>query len=167
MYGRWVESAWAKKFAAPYVHIVFGARQTGKSTLLQRLLPDAAIWLDFSRPVERADYLRNPDQLIARCRGLEATKSPPVVVIDEAQNVPAIFDAVQQLYDSAKRRWRFVLCGSSARKLRVTGANLLPGRSFLHHLYPLLVAERPFPETRSLKLPVTSPLALPAATAVT
>jgi predicted AAA+ superfamily ATPase len=167
MFGRWVESAWAKKFAAPYVHIVFGARQTGKSTLLQRLLPDAAIWLDFSRPGERADYLRNPDQLIARCRALEATKSPSIVVIDEAQSVPAIFDAVQHLYDSAKRRWRFVLCGSSARKLRVTGANLLPGRSFLHHLFPLLVAERPFPETKSLKLPVTSPLALPAATAVT
>jgi predicted AAA+ superfamily ATPase len=166
MFGRWVEPAWAKKFAAPYVHILFGARQTGKSTLLQRLLPNAAIWLDFSRPAERADYLRNPDQLIARCRGLEATKSPPIVVVDEAQNVPAVFDAVQHLYDSEKRRWRFVLCGSSARKLRMTGANLLPGRSFLHHLYPLVVAERPFPETKSLKLPVTSPLALPAATAV-
>jgi len=63
--------------------------------------------------------------------------------VDEAQNVPAIFDAVQHLYDSDKRRWRFVLCGSSARKLRVTGANLLPGRCLLHHLYPLLLAERP------------------------
>ena len=143
MFGRWVEPAWGRKFAAPYVHIVFGARQTGKSTLLQRLLPNAAIWLDFSRPAERADHLRNPDQLIARCRALESAKLPPVVVIDEAQAVPAVFDAVQHLYDSDKKRWRFVLCGSSARKLRVTGANLLPGRSFLHQLYPLLVAERP------------------------
>jgi predicted AAA+ superfamily ATPase len=49
---------------------------------------------------------------------------------------------VQHLYDSDRRRWRLVLCGSSARKLRVTG-NLLPGRSLLHHLYPLLLAERP------------------------
>jgi predicted AAA+ superfamily ATPase len=166
MFGRWVEPVWAKKFAAPYVHIVFGARQTGKSTLLRRLLPNAAVWLDFSRPAERADYLRNPDQLIARCRALGAGKSPSVVVIDEAQNVPPIFDAVQHLYDDAKKRWRFVLCGSSARKLRATGANLLPGRSFLHHLYPLLVAERPFPETESHKLPVTSPLPLPATTGV-
>jgi predicted AAA+ superfamily ATPase len=166
MFGRWVESAWAKKFATPYVHIVFGARQTGKSTLLLRLLPNAAIWLDFSRPAERADHLRNPDQFIARCRALEAAKSPPIVVVDEAQNVPAIFDAVQHLYDSAKRRWRFVLCGSSARKLRRTGANLLPGRSFLHYLYPLLVAERPFPESQSLKWPVTPPLPLPAAAGV-
>jgi len=134
MFGRWVEPAWAKKFATPYVRIVFGARHTGKSTLLRRLLPHAAVWLDFSRPAERADYLRNPDQLIARCRGLKSTKPPPIVVVDEAQAVPAIFDAVQHLYDGDKRRWRFVLCGSSARKLRVTGANLLPGRSFLHHL---------------------------------
>jgi predicted AAA+ superfamily ATPase len=167
MFGRWVEATWAKKFAAPYVHIVFGARQTGKSTLLRRLLPNAAVWLDFSRPAERADYLRNPDQLIARCRALDAAKAPPIVVIDEAQSVPAIFDAVQHLYDSAKRRWRFVLCGSSARKLRVTGANLLPGRSFLHHLYPLLVAERPFPETQRVGTPATSPLPLPAAIGVT
>jgi predicted AAA+ superfamily ATPase len=164
MFGRWVESAWAKKFAAPYVHIVFGARQTGKSTLLRRLLPHAAIWLDFSRPAERADYLRNPDQLIARCRALKSAKAPPIVVVDEAQAVPAIFDAVQHLYDGDKRRWRFVLCGSSARKLRVTGANLLPGRSFLHHLYPLVVAERPFPETPSLNSPATSPLPFPPAT---
>jgi predicted AAA+ superfamily ATPase len=166
MFSRWVESAWTKKFAAPYVHLVFGARQTGKSTLLRRLLPNAAIWLDFSRPGERSDFLRNPDQLIARCRALEPAKSPPIIVIDEAQSVPAIFDAVQHLYDSDKTRWRFVLCGSSARKLRVTGANLLPGRSFLHHLYPLLVAERPFPETKILKASVTSPLPLPAAAGV-
>jgi len=166
MFGRWIAPVWAKKFAAPYAHIVFGARQTGKSTLLRRLLPDAAVWLDFSHPMERASFLRNPDQLIGRCRGLAAAKSPPIVVIDEAQNVPAIFDAVQHLYDSDKTRWRFVLCGSSARKLRATGANLLPGRCFLHHLYPLLVAERPFPETGSIKWPVTSPLPLPIAAGV-
>jgi predicted AAA+ superfamily ATPase len=65
------------------------------------------------------------------------------VVVDEAQNVPAVFDAVQHLYDSDRRRWRFVLCGSSSRKLRATGANLLPGRSLIHHLYPLVLEERP------------------------
>ena len=143
MFGRWVEPLWRKKFAAPYVHLVFGARQTGKSTLLRKLLPDAAVWLDFSSPAVRVEYLRNPDLLVQRCRALPKSRRPATVVVDEAQSVPAIFDAVQHLYDSDKRRWRFVLCGSSARKLRVTGANLLPGRSLLHHLYPLLVAERP------------------------
>lgn len=65
------------------------------------------------------------------------------MLVDEAQTVPALFDAVQHLYDMDKQRWRFVLCGSSARKLRVTGANLLPGRSFFHRLYPLTLTEHP------------------------
>jgi predicted AAA+ superfamily ATPase len=162
MFGRWVESLWKRKFAAPYVHLVFGARQTGKSTLLQKLLPGAAVWLDFSRPAERVEYLRNPDLLVQRCRALPASRQPATVVVDEAQNVPAIFDAVQHLYDSDKRRWRFVLCGSSARKLRVTGANLLPGRSFLHHLYPLLLAERPPRRAGDARAKVPSPLPMPA-----
>jgi len=55
MFACWVEPQWKKKFAAPYVHLVFGARQTGKSTLLRRLLPEAAVWLDFSRSAERAE----------------------------------------------------------------------------------------------------------------
>jgi predicted AAA+ superfamily ATPase len=143
MFGRWVEPQWARKLTAPYVHILFGARQTGKSTLLRKLLPEAAIWLDLSRPGERSELLRNPDLLVQRCRALPRSRRPATVVVDEAQSVPAIFDAVQHLYDSDKRRWRFVLCGSSARKLRTTGANLLPGRSLLHHLYPLVLAERP------------------------
>jgi predicted AAA+ superfamily ATPase len=160
MFSRWVEAAWAKKFTAPYVHIVFGARQTGKSTLLRRLLPDAAVWLDFSRPAERSEYERDPDRLVQRCQAMPKSRTPATVVVDEAQNVPAIFDAVQYLYDSDKRRWRFVLCGSSARKLRVTGANLLPGRAVLHHLYPLLLCERPPARTSPSPAATPSPLAL-------
>jgi len=160
MYGRWVEPLWKKKFGAAYVHLVFGARQTGKSTLLRKLLPAAAVWLDFSRPAERAEFLRNPDSLVQRCRALPKSRRPAAVVVDEAQNVPGIFDAVQHLYDSDKRRWRFVLCGSSARKLRVTGANLLPGRSLLHRLFPLLLAERPPAGPGQTRL--ETPLPMPA-----
>jgi len=164
MFGRWVEPLWKRKFAAPYVHLVFGARQTGKSTLLHTLLPEATVWLDLSRPAERAEHLRNPDLLVQRCRALPESRRPSTVVVDEAQNVPAIFDAVQHLYDSDKRRWRFVLCGSSARKLRVTGANLLPGRSFLHHLYPLLLVERPPAGTGKMR--AETPLPMPTRGAV-
>ncbi|MBI4516645.1 MAG: ATP-binding protein [Deltaproteobacteria bacterium] len=162
MFGRWVAPRWQKKFGAPYVHLVFGARQTGKSTLLRALLPDAAVWLDFSRPAERAEYLRNPDRLVQQCRALPRSARRATVVVDEAQNVPAIFDAVQHLYDSDQRRWRFVLCGSSARKLRVTGANLLPGRSFLHHLYPLLLVERPPARAPEARPQPPGPLPMPA-----
>jgi len=162
MFGRWIEPVWKRKFAAPFVHLVFGARQTGKSTLLRKLLPDAAVWLDFSRPAERVEYLRNPDLLVQRCRALPKSRRPATVVVDEAQNVPAVFDAVQHLYDSDKHRWRFVLCGSSARKLRVTGANLLPGRSFLYHLYPLLLAERPPARAGEARAKVPSLVPMPA-----
>jgi predicted AAA+ superfamily ATPase len=164
MFCRWIEPLWKRKFAAPYVHLVFGARQTGKSTLLRKLLPDAAIWLDFSRPAERAEYLRNPDLLVQRCLALPKSRRRTTVVVDEAQNVPGIFDAVQYLYDSDKRRWRFVLCGSSARKLRVTGANLLPGRSLLHRLYPLLLVERP--AAGGTEMGPETPLPMPARDAV-
>jgi predicted AAA+ superfamily ATPase len=145
MFGRWVGAAWSRALRAPYVHVVFGARQTGKSTLLRRLLPDAELWLDLSSPGERSRHLRDPDLLVQRCRALPRGRRPATVVVDEAQNVPAIFDAVQHLYDADRRRWRFVLCGSSARKLRATGANLLPGRSLQHNLYPLVLPERPAP----------------------
>lgn len=158
MFSRWIENVWKRKFAAPYVHLVFGARQTGKSTLLRKLLPNPAIWLDFSQPGERSEFLRRPDLLVQRCRALPKSRKSAVVVVDEAQNVPAIFDAVQHLYDSDKRRWRFVLCGSSARKLRMTGANLLPGRGFVHHLYPLVLAERPAPGNSSFRSPFSLPV---------
>jgi predicted AAA+ superfamily ATPase len=159
MHGRWVEERWRKALAAPFIHVVFGARQTGKSTLLGKLLPDPALRIDLSRPAERAEYLRDPDLLVRRCLAMPRSRKPAVVLVDEAQNVPAVFDAVQHLFDGDKRRWRFVLCGSSARKLRITGANLLPGRSIIHRLYPLTLAERPAPRTgESLVLPFT-PLA--------
>jgi predicted AAA+ superfamily ATPase len=166
MFGRWVEPLWRRRFATSHVHIVFGARQTGKSTLLQKLLPNPAVWLDFSRPADRAEYLRDPDLLVRRCRALPRSRRPATVVVDEAQNVAPIFDAVQHLYDSDKRRWRFVLCGSSARKLRVTGANLLPGRSILHRLFPLLLLERPAPRPPRERAETQSLLPLPERGAV-
>jgi predicted AAA+ superfamily ATPase len=160
MFSRWVEPLWRRKLAAAYVHIVFGARQTGKSTLLRTLLPDAALWVDLSRPAERAVHLRDPDLLVQQCRALPRGRGRSTVVVDEAQTAPPVFDAVQHLYDADRQRWRFVLCGSSARKLRATGANLLPGRSFLHHLYPLVLAERPAPGP--VRAGASGPLPLPA-----
>lgn len=160
MFDRWCTTNLRQKLARPYVHLIFGARQTGKSTLIDFLLRDLpVVRIDFTRAAERSRFLVDPDELIRLCRGLPRRRQPTYIFVDEAQAVPAIFDAVQHLYDSDKRRWRFVLCGSSARKLRTTGANLLPGRSFLHHLYPLTMAERlpkPAPTDNA-----SSPLPLP------
>jgi len=146
MFWRFLEQHIIRWIGKPYVLILFGARQTGKSTLLRRRFPDATLWVDLSDPGQRTRYLARPQEFIAECKGLAKGRSPRIVVVDEAQTVPALFDAVQSLYDADKIRWQFVLCGSSARKLRATGANLLPGRAVYQHLYSLTTPERPFPE---------------------
>jgi predicted AAA+ superfamily ATPase len=143
MFDRWYAGTLRERLARPYVHLVFGARQTGKSTLLRSLLPPDTLVIDLADPQERSQHLADPGAFAKQCRGLPAAKRGQFVFVDEAQSVPSVFDAVQHLYDGDKARWRFVLCGSSARKLRRTGANLLPGRSFYHRLFPLTLAEHP------------------------
>lgn len=165
MFDRWYAETLRKKLTRPYVHLVFGARQTGKSTLIEQVLKGAeVICIDFTRAAERSRFLVDPDELIRMCRSLPRRRQPAYIFIDEAQSVPAIFDAVQHLYDSDKQRWRFVLCGSSARRLRLTGTNLLPGRSFLHRLFPLTLAERA--ATPTCDTPINLPLRLPVSRAV-
>jgi predicted AAA+ superfamily ATPase len=138
---------------------LFGARQTGKSTLLNGLIPEDSLRFNMADPQERSRHLANPGEFAQACRSLPAKQKGQFVFVDEAQSTPAVFDAVQSLYDDDKTRWRFVLCGSSARKLRVTGANLLPGRSLLHHLYPLTLAEHPAKGNKPSH--TASPLAFP------
>ena len=141
MFDRWSTGPLQEKLKRPYVHLVFGARQTGKSTLLRGLLPRETMIIDLSDPRERTRHLADPGTFAAECRSLPSHRKGQFVFVDEAQSVPSIFDAVQHLYDGDKTRWRFVLCGSSARKLRRIGANLLPGRSFYHQLLPLTLLE--------------------------
>jgi uncharacterized protein len=155
MYQRWFASEFQTKLSRPFVHVLFGARQTGKSTLLGQLLPADAIKLDLANPAERNRYLQQPDRLISLCQALPRREEVHTVFVDEVQAVPQLFDAVQHLYDGDKTRWRFVLCGSSARKLRTTGANLLPGRSFLHKLLPLVLQERPSGPNAGTVLPLS------------
>ena len=159
MFARWLQHELGKSIRKPYVHILFGARQTGKSTIIRSLLGENTMIVDFSNPAERSRYLVGPECLIRECTALPDKGSPWNVFIDEAQNVPSIFDAVQHLYYGDKKRWRFIICGSSARKLRNSGTNLLPGRSMLHHLYPLTLQEQPFSDRADRSL---SPLQLPS-----
>jgi predicted AAA+ superfamily ATPase len=126
MLPRWYAPLLRERLFKPYVHLVFGARQTGKSTLLGHQLPDDTLRIDLSVPAARSAYQRDPDRLIGECRALPNRPGGAFVFVDEAQSAPPLFDAVQHLYDSDRERWRFVLCGSSARNLRESGANLLP-----------------------------------------
>ena len=141
MFDRYYAARFARQSAKPYVSLLFGARQTGKSTLLRTVYPAPTLRIDLANAEERLRYGTSVAGFIQACRGLAPGRQPATVIVDEAQLSPEIFNAVQHLYDEDKQRWRFILCGSSARKLRRIGANLLPGRSLYHRLYPLLQAE--------------------------
>ena len=143
MIDRWCRPALERRLRKPFVHVLFGARQTGKTTLLEHLLAHASLHINLADPEERTRLLAEPGLFRKECEALPARPTPATVFVDEAQAVPSVFDAAQALYDRDRTRWRFVLCGSSARKLRTSGANLLPGRCLLHRLLPLILPERP------------------------
>ncbi len=121
--------------------LLLGPRQTGKTTLLERLAPDLS--LNLLRPEVRQRYERAPELLGAEVEALAARVRGrrPLVALDEVQRVPELVNVVQDLID--RRLARFVLTGSSARKLRRgPGVNLLPGRLLPLRLDPLSLAER-------------------------
>lgn len=116
---------------------IFGARQTGKSTFLKRKFPDA-FYIDLLKSEEFERYKRSPSILRSDVALLDRSR---LIVIDEVQKVPALLDEVQWLMVNEERR--FVLCGSSARKLRRSGVNLLGGRAISYTMFPLVSAEVP------------------------
>ena len=116
---------------------LWGARQTGKSTLLKALFPDA-IYYDLLKADVFARLRVNPSLLRQQ---VESLPLGAIVIIDEVQKLPALLDEVHWLI--VNRDTRFILCGSSARKLRRSGANLLGGRALSDRLYPLVSAEIP------------------------
>jgi predicted AAA+ superfamily ATPase len=117
--------------------LLLGPRQVGKSTLLGGLEPDLTV--NLASPSTFRDYVARPERLEQELRA--AAPGTRTVFLDEIQRVPALLDAVQVLLDERPRRLRFLLSGSSARKLRRGRANLLPGRVHVHALHPLLAAE--------------------------
>lgn len=114
---------------------LFGARGTGKSTLLTQLLPEAKRYdlLDFQQETE---FSRRPMLLYDELHTLDPEQW---VIIDEIQKVPELLDVVHKLI--FEKKLKFALTGSSARKLKRGQANLLAGRAFLRHLFPLTHSE--------------------------
>jgi len=122
--------------------LLFGARQTGKTTLIGRFGADLVLTL--IRPEVRQRYEKAPQLLAGEVEALAPTAANkrPLVLVDEVQKVPALLDVVQDLID--RGRANFVLTGSSARKLRRGAAvNLLPGRVTTFRLDPFSLREVP------------------------
>ena len=117
---------------------LFGARGTGKTTWIQdAFAPDASRYVDLLDPEMEDRYRRSPSLLESEVRALPA--SVEWILIDEVQRAPRLLDVAHRLIESTGRR--FVLTGSSGRKLRRGASNLLAGRAFVYNLYPLTVCE--------------------------
>lgn len=116
---------------------LWGARQVGKTTLLEQLYPQARYY-DLLQANEFERFLRRPSILAEE---LESMKEGELVIIDEIQKVPHLLDEIHALIH--KKKIRFILSGSSPRKLIRSGANLLGGRALKKILFPLVSAEIP------------------------
>jgi len=115
---------------------LFGPRSTGKTTLLKAQFPENAI-INLLKSNVFLSLSADPSQLAGIAKEIARTSS--VVVIDEIQKLPALLDEVHNAIETDGIR--FVLTGSSARKLKRSGVNLLAGRAWQCNLFPLSFAE--------------------------
>ncbi len=115
--------------------LLLGARQVGKSTLARSLHPDLIV--NLADEALYISYSKDPARLK---REVAALTKPSLIFVDEIQRLPSLLNSVQSILDESPPH-RFILTGSSARKLKRGGANLLPGRILLEHLDPLSIWE--------------------------
>jgi predicted AAA+ superfamily ATPase len=114
---------------------LFGPRGTGKSTYVRNLIGKDSLYIDFLDPDTFRTYAAFPETLIKTVNVL----SPARVIIDEVQKVPQILDVVHKLME--ERKTHFILTGSGARKLKMTGADLLGGRASYCRMHPFTAKE--------------------------
>jgi predicted AAA+ superfamily ATPase len=115
---------------------LFGPRGTGKSTWLNMVMPDAIV-VDLLSQEEYQHYLTKPDRLEALVKG---NLDVQTIIIDEIQKVPDLLSVVHLLIEKYPDK-RFVLTGSSARKLKRAGVDLLAGRAIFNTCHPFIAAE--------------------------
>lgn len=118
---------------------LFGARGTGKSTLIRKLFAQSKVlWIDLLTEEDEERFGRRPDELSKHLKSM----TYEFVVIDEIQKFPKLLDIVHlEIERKSQDRPYFILTGSSARKLKKNGANLLGGRAFTYYLYPFTHVE--------------------------
>ncbi len=117
-------------------YFIFGPRGTGKSTWLKKTFPDAYL-VDLLDDRTFRNHLAQPGRIKQIVKANPGTKR---YIIDEVQKAPALLDSIHSLIEEYKTH-QFILTGSSARKLRRGGVNLLAGRALLTHFHPFMAAE--------------------------
>lgn len=128
MYNRIIQPPKNKSF------FLFGPRGTGKTTWLKSNFPKA-VYLDLLEAELFNDFLANPQRL----ENFIPKNFSDWIILDEVQRAPALLNEVHRLIETKK--FKFILTGSSARKLKQKDVNLLAGRALTYHLYPLTSLE--------------------------
>ena len=140
MYTRLIQPPRAKSF------FLFGPRGTGKTTWVKSAFPQAA-YLDLLEAELFNDLLANPQRL----ENFIPKDFNDWIIIDEVQRIPELLNEIHRLIE--KYKYKFILTGSSARKIKRKGPNLLAGRALTYSLHPLTVSElgKDFDLNHSLK----------------
>jgi predicted AAA+ superfamily ATPase len=119
---------------------LWGARKTGKSHFLKHYFPDSHYY-DLLKSEEFWRFLNAPQSLREEILALPPDKLQKPIIIDEIQKIPQLLNEVHWLIENSHAY--FILCGSSARKLKKEGANMLGGRAWRFEFYPLVYPEIP------------------------
>ncbi len=119
---------------------LWGARQTGKSSYLKAEFPNS-VYVDLLKTENLVRFSLSPNMLREELLALSEEKLKAPVILDEIQKVPELLNEVHWLIENKKIA--FILCGSSARKLKMASTNLLGGRAWLYNFYPLTSQEIP------------------------
>ena len=117
---------------------LWGPRKTGKSTYLDARFPHSLVY-DFLQTDLFLEFSRKPALLRERLLARDDNVLSYPVILDEVQKVPQVLDEVHWLIEN--KGLRFILCGSSARKLKRGRANLLGGRAWRYEMFPLVTPE--------------------------
>jgi len=117
---------------------LWGPRKTGKSTYLKDIFPQSLSY-DFLKTDLVLEFAKRPSLLREQILAKDAVFLKHPIILDEVQKVPQILNEVHWLIEN--RGLSFILCGSSARKLKRGKANLLGGRAWRYEMFPLVTAE--------------------------
>lgn len=117
---------------------LWGARKTGKSTYLKEFFSEA-VYYDLLNSEIFYKFLTSPHILREEILALDLKRTGSLIIIDEVQKIPDLLNEIHWLIENTD--FQFILCGSSARKLKRLGSNLLGGRAWKYHFFPLIFPE--------------------------
>ncbi len=118
--------------------ILLGPRKTGKTTFLKKDFPNS-LFIDLLNSEIASKYSSHPERLRQELMLLKKEQQDLPIIIDEVQLIPELLNEIHWLIENAGLH--FILCGSSTRKLRTAGVNLLGGRAWTYHFFPFVYPE--------------------------